>query len=163
MKSHTFSIFLLILVLTLLCLTNGCNTLLSSLGLRGGKTAAKSRSKVEVKDKDKSKNTPKKKYEIPKKLTLGFMAKTFFVTMVDPSIGAGEVSKEKTDSSGKKITGKWMNLTAVVYCKALGHTDNHTSPLIVGKRHKLGDIAAGGMFTGGTPSFGMVCGPNGCH
>jgi hypothetical protein len=81
--------------------------------MRGGKTAAKSRSKVEVKGKEKSKNMPKKKYEIPKKLTMGFMAKTFFVTMVDPSIGAGEVSKEKTDSSGKKITGRSMNITVI--------------------------------------------------
>jgi hypothetical protein len=48
----------------------------------------------------------KKKYVIPRKLTLGFMAKTFFVTLVDPSIGSEEVkTTSKEESKGKKITG----------------------------------------------------------
>jgi hypothetical protein len=62
---------------------------------------AKGKTKVETKLKE-----TKKKYVIPRKLTLGFMAKTFFVTLVDPSIGSEEVkTTSKEESKGKKITG----------------------------------------------------------
>ena len=76
---------------------------------------------------------------VPKKLTLGFMMKTFFISMVDPTIGTSPQEKEKTEKGSRKMSGK---------------------------RHKLGGIASDravdGVFTGTGPSYGVVCGPNGC-
>ena len=82
--------------------------------------------------------TTQKGFIVPKKLTFGFMVKTFFMSMVDPTIGTTPAEKEKAGEGKRKLAGP---------------------------RRKLGGIqtggAADGLFTGG-PSVGMVCGPNDC-
>lgn len=71
-----------------------------------------------------------------KKLTLGFMIKSFFLTIIDPTF-QGEINMESASTSKAK-GGK-------------------------GKKHKLGAgvFGEGGAAIGGG-SFGPVCGPNGC-
>ena len=50
--------------------------------ITGGKTA------IKVADiAPKSQKKTKSVYKVPSKLSLGFMIKTFFVTLVDPTIG----------------------------------------------------------------------------
>ena len=103
-----------------------------------GKVAIKVSGKTSGKVEKNSAKFNQKGFVIPKKLTFGFMVKTFFMSMVDPTIGTTPAEKEKAGEAKGKLTGP---------------------------RRKLGEVpaggAAGGVFTGG-PSYGMVCGPNGC-
>lgn len=88
-----------------------------------------------------SKSTVKKSqkgFVVPKKLSFVFMVKTFFMSMVDPTIGTTPAEREKAGEGKGRLAGP---------------------------RRKLGGMqtggAADGVFTNG-PSYGMVCGPNGC-
>lgn len=103
-----------------------------------GKVAIKVSSKSGGKTAKSAVKQNQKGFVVPKKLTIGFMMKTFFMSMVDPTIGTTPVEKEKAGEGKRRLAGP---------------------------RRKLGGIqtggAADGVFASG-PSYGMVCGPNGC-